>query len=85
MLLSDTLVSPVLSYGSEVWAPQIMLEKTNPCDNVQLGFLRRLVGVRQSTSSLLVYAETGQLPLLCSGVSGWLGFGTVYCRLHQAA
>ena len=63
MRLFDTMVSPVLSYGSEVWAPHMMLQKTNPCDKVQLGFLRRLVGVRQSTSSLIVYAETGQLPL----------------------
>ena len=58
------MVSPVLSYGSEVWAPHMMLQKTNPCDKMHLGFLRRLMNVRQSTSSLIVYAETGQLPFI---------------------
>ena len=46
------MVIPALLYGSEVWHLTLCFRKTNPCDTEQLGFLRRLAGVCQSTSGL---------------------------------
>jgi len=61
--LFDVMVNPVLSYGAELWGPHFMLNSSNPCDRVHLSFLRQLLGVRQSTPSVVVLAETGRLPL----------------------
>jgi hypothetical protein len=68
--LFDTYVRPVMSYGAEVWAPQLVLQAlqggkggADACERVHLDFLRRLLGVRDTTSSLLVLSETGRLPM----------------------
>ena len=68
--LFDTYVRPVMSYGAEVWAPQLVLQAlkggkggADACERVHLDFLRRLLGVRDTASSLLVLSETGRLPL----------------------
>lgn len=64
MRMFDVMVLPVLSYGAEIWAPHV-LAATQECaaSRVQLAFLRHLLGVRQSTASLVVLAETGRKPL----------------------
>lgn len=64
MRMFDTMVLPVLSYGAEIWAPQLVAA-AQECANsrVQLSFLRQMLGVRQSTASLVVLAETGRKPL----------------------
>ncbi|EFN53994.1 hypothetical protein CHLNCDRAFT_135985 [Chlorella variabilis] len=56
-------VLPTLSYGAEIWAPQLILQGRTACERVQLEYLRGLLGVRDSTPALIVLAETGQLPL----------------------
>ena len=56
-------VLPTLSYGAEIWAPQLILQGRTACERVQLEYLRGLLGVRDSTPALTVLAETGQLPL----------------------
>ena len=58
--LFDTMVSPILSYGSEVWgfhtAPDI--------ENVHLTFLKQQLGVHSRTCNNAVYGEYGRFPLL---------------------
>ena len=60
----NTMALPVLSYGAEIWSPHLVAAGQE-CDNtrVQMSFLRQMMGVRQSTSSLVVLAETGHRPL----------------------
>ena len=60
----NTMALPVLSYGAEIWSPHLVAAGQE-CDNtrVQMSFLRQMLGVRQSTSSLVVLAETGHRPL----------------------
>lgn len=62
--LFDALVRPVLSYGAEIWATQFLAGATNPCDSLQGSFLRGMLGVRQSTPTQVVLAETGRFPLV---------------------
>jgi len=63
--LFDVMVETVLSYGAEVWAPELLCRDpcSNPCEKVHLAFLRRLLGVRKGTANLVVLAETGRWPL----------------------
>ena len=73
--LFSTMVDSVLSHGSEVWAVQLVAAaaagstKGGTCssgsgaETLHLGFLRRLLGVRQSTPNGTVLLETGEQPL----------------------
>ena len=72
MSLFDVFVRPVMSYGVEVWGPQLIVsalsgKAPDACEKVHLGFLRQLLGVRDTCCALTVQAETGRLPL----ASGW--------------
>ena len=64
MRMFNTMALPVLSYGAEIWSPQLVAAGQE-CDNtrVQMSFLRQMLGVRQSTPSLVVLAESGHRPL----------------------
>jgi hypothetical protein len=63
--LFDVMVETVLSYGAEVWAPELLCKDpcANPCEKVQLAYLRRVLGVRKGTANRVVLAESGQWPL----------------------
>ena len=56
--LFDTMVAPILNYGSEIWgfhnAPDI--------ERVHIKFLKQILGVRSQTSNIAVYGELGRLP-----------------------
>ena len=64
--LFDVMVDSVLSYGVEVWGPQLLCD-ADPCtsspEKLQLAFLRGVLGVRQGTASRVVLAECGRWPL----------------------
>ena len=57
--LFDTYVSPVLNYCGELWG----YVKAQDIERVQTMFLKRILGVKRSTSNDLVYCETGRIPL----------------------
>ena len=68
--LFSSLVDSVLSYGAEVWGPQLAAKA--PCgtgstgckaERLHLSFLRHMLGVRQGTPNAVVLAETGERPL----------------------
>ena len=68
MSLFDVFVRPVMSYGVEVWGPQLVVaalsgKAPDACEKVHLGFLRQLLGVRDTCCALTVQAETGRLPI----------------------
>ena len=57
--LFDTYVNSVLSYACEIWgrhpAPDI--------EKIHVKYCKRLLSIKNSTNSALVYMETGRLPL----------------------
>ena len=69
--LFSTMVDSVLSYGAEVWAPQLAARAaaSNCCSSgskaeaLYMRFLRQQLGVRQSTPNAVVLAELGESPL----------------------
>ena len=59
--LFDTLVLPILSYACEVWAVDSSAGEAG--EVLHRGFLKHLLGVRNSTANELVLAELGRFPL----------------------
>jgi hypothetical protein len=69
------MVDSVLSHGAEVWAVQLVAAATagsiggdtcssgSGAETLHLGFLRRLLGVRQATPNGAVLLETVEQPL----------------------
>ena len=58
--LFDTMVSPILSYGSELWgfhsAPDI--------EKVHLKFLKQVLGVKAQTTNNAVYGDVARFPFI---------------------
>ena len=57
--LFDSMIEPVINYGSEVWG----LRKADPIERFHLSFLKSLLGVKSSTPNCFVYGELGVYPL----------------------
>lgn len=55
----DSLVSPILLYGSEV----LGIGKNDNIEKVHLQFMKKILGVRITTPNFLVYGELGRYPL----------------------
>lgn len=71
MQLFDVFVQPVMSFGAEVWGPQLVVaalsgKDVGACERIHLSFLRKLLGVSDTCSGLTVLAETGRMPLAVS-------------------
>ena len=64
MRLFDVLVRPVMMYGIEVWGPHSLGQLDAHFEREHRSFLRRLLGVRDSTPSAVVLAELGRYPLM---------------------
>ena len=60
--LFDTLVKPVLLYGSDFWGC-LSLPKNNPIENLHLMFCKHLLGVQKHTTTDGVLLELGRVPL----------------------
>lgn len=57
--LFDSMVLPILCYGSEIWG----FHKSLDIERVHLKFLKKILSVRQQTSNASVYGELGRFPL----------------------
>ncbi|XP_060579660.1 uncharacterized protein LOC132736534 [Ruditapes philippinarum] len=72
LLLFDSLVVPILLYGSEVWGVYNYKE----IDKLHFRFCKRILGVRTQTSNAAVLGELGRFPLsvLCKerALKQWL-------------
>ena len=55
--LFDKLITPILSYSSEVWG----FNKGTHIERMHLKFCKRLLGVKQSTQNNFIYGETGRV------------------------
>ena len=56
----DTLIMPILTYGSDVWGHN--KNAHNMLDKVFLRFIRCTLGVKCTTSNIIVYGECGRMP-----------------------
>ena len=57
--LFDSMVMPILNYGTEVWG----IHKGPDIERVYLKFLKQILCVRPQTSNIAVYGEVGRTPL----------------------
>ena len=74
--LFDTLILPIIRYGSEAWSPFyaknindnnfLSLCEKFPAEKLHTKFCRYLLGVSRKTTNIAVRAELGRLPLLTS-------------------
>ena len=62
MHLFDSLIRPILLYGSDFWGC-LPLPKNNPIENIHLMFCKHLLGVHKSTTNDGVLLELGRVPL----------------------
>ena len=58
--LFDSQILPILQYGSELWTANSSIDVI---ENVQLRYLKRMLGVRSQTPTLGIYMDTGRFPL----------------------
>ena len=56
----DTLIMPILSYGSDVWGSN--KDSIDILDKVFLRFIRCTLGIKATTSNIIVAGECGRLP-----------------------
>ena len=57
--LFDTMIVPILLYGSEIWGVYDYKE----VDKLHIKFCKNILGVRKQTSNYAVYGELGRFPL----------------------
>ena len=57
--LFESMIVPILLYGSEVWG----CENVDIINQFQLKFCKMLLGLKQSTSNIMIYGELGITPL----------------------
>ncbi len=61
--LFDSLVSPILLYGSEVWGIDSSFKDSEPYENLHLKFMKEILGVHCKASNDGCCAELNRLPL----------------------
>ena len=57
--LFDTMIAPILLYGSEVWG----IEQSLIINKFQLDFFKRILCVKKCTTTVMIHGELGSLPL----------------------
>lgn len=63
-MLFDTFVTPILSYGCEVWGPDLLMRQDcSSVERVHRWFCRRVQGLPQQATSAVSLAELGRQPL----------------------
>ena len=67
MRLFDTLVKPILLYGSEIWAH----EGTELLEKLNLRFCKYILLVNTTTYSDMVYVEIGEYPIRPNKIMFW--------------
>lgn len=57
--LFDAMVMPIIMYGCEIWGYKIIKD----VENIQVTFLKNVLGVRKTTCNSMVYGELGKFPV----------------------
>ena len=76
--LFDSLVKPILLYGSEIWGFLPLTNKTSPLTKIVNKFYRTLLGVPARASTIGVQVELGRFPIAIPIQSALLKY---WCRL----
>ena len=91
--LFDTLIKPILLYGSDFWGC-LKLPKNNPIENLHMQFCRQVLGVQKNTTNYGVLLELGRTPLTLEAqrlsIKNWERIkgekGNIFvCRSYQNA
>ena len=82
-MLFDALVRPILNYCCEIWALLGSNAAFDMMEKVHTSFLRQLLGVPTNTSSKMLYAEFGRLPLRCMWMKQCLFYLQRLSKLHS--
>ena len=71
--LFDTMIAPILLYGTEVWlaSGKFTFDNSDKTDieRVQTSLLKQYLGVNRSTQNNMVRSEFGRLPLIINAHS----------------
>ena len=57
--LFDTLIKPILLYGSEMYGSSM----SKDIEQVHVNFIKKILGVKPSTNNCVIYVETGRYAL----------------------
>ena len=55
LLLFDTLIKPIIIFGGEMWG----MQRCDTINKFYIGFLKKLLRVKQSMNTCMVYTELG--------------------------
>lgn len=77
--LFDSLVKPVILYGTEVWGS----ENSDIIEQIQLRFCKYLLSVKKSTCTNMVYGELGVMPVDIDIKSRLIGYWARLISGHQ--
>jgi hypothetical protein len=91
MKLFDSLVTPVLSYGCEIWAPftlknmndgnfMVYAEKCE-AEKLNIKLCKYILGVGKYTTNAAVKGELGRFPLMINMLSQTFNYWTRICQL----
>ena len=73
MKLFDTLIKPIITYGSEVWISDYKINLTSidqlPIEKLQHKMLKQVLGVNRYTSNLAVRMECCRFPIIIFCIS----------------
>ena len=65
--LFDSLISPILLYGSELWEPYLNQDDEkwdqNSIEKIHTQFIKSIIGVNRSTSNAMTRGDTGRYSL----------------------
>ena len=73
MKLFDTLIKPIITYGSEVWISDYKINLTSidqlPIEQLQHKMHKQVLGVNRKTSNLVVRMECCRYPIIIFCIS----------------
>ncbi|MCG8093283.1 MAG: reverse transcriptase family protein, partial [Candidatus Thiodiazotropha endolucinida] len=77
--LFNKLIKPILLYGCEIWA----FGNLDIIERVQLKFIKRILHLKKSTPSYMVYGETGLYPLKIDAQARTVSFWSNLLELNS--
>lgn len=61
--LFDTLISPIILYGCEIWGAHSNLKDTEPFEHLHIKFIKEILGVHSKASNVTCLSELNRNPL----------------------
>ena len=61
--LFDTLISPIILYGCEIWGPSSNFKNSDPYEHLHLKFIKEILGVHSKATNSACLTELNRQPL----------------------